>query len=190
MKAQTNTYPIDAPYGNGTIHYFNIIDKGESTEEGWMRYEAEYEIVGDFTVNDTVKTIKTLYRKYSSLEQLQTEIDQIDNLLGFPDGKGTTTYCNIPEPTIITDEEGNATETFWLIPATYDLQELNPEIPLVSIEVLNDGSIVVTDELIQANSLDNLADNVKNYQIEVSREALYDAEMETIETLIGDGNLL
>ena len=184
MKTQTNTYPIDAPYGNGTIHYFNIVDKGESTEEGWQRYEADYEIIGDYTVDDTVKVVKTLYRKYSSLEQLQTEIEQINTILGFPDGKGTETYASIPEATI------TETETFWLIPATHYLQELNPNIPLVSGEVLSDGTIVVTDQLIQTDNLDPLVDNVKNYQIEVPREALYDAEMETIETLIGDGNVL
>jgi len=134
---------------------------------------------------------KTLYRKYSSLEQLQLELDQINLLLGYPDFNGTDTYANIPEPTIITDEEGNEVDKFWLLTATHDLQEVgNPDIPLVSIEVLNDGRINIIDELIKTDSLDNLADNVKNCQIEVPYEALYDAEMDTIATLLGDNNIL
>jgi hypothetical protein len=135
--------------------------------------------------------MKTLYRKYSSIDLITSEIEMINQKLGYPDGKGTNTYANIPEPTIITDESGNEIERFWLLKCTHDLQERgNPDIPMVSVEVLNDGNIVVTDELIRADSLDALADNVKNYAIEVPREALYDAEMETIETLIGDGNVL
>ena len=200
MKIQTNTYPVDAPYGNGTIHYYNIIDKGErpvdlSEMEVWNRYEADYEIVGDYVVNDSVKTVKTLYRKYTTINLVEQEIELMNQLLGYPDGKGTYTYSAIPEPTIIKDEEGNEIERFWLMKCTHDLQEALIEkggldLPMVSVEVLADGSIVVTDETIQANSLDGLADNVKSYEIQVPREALYEADQETIETLLGDGNIL
>lgn len=55
MKIYSNTYPIDAPYGTGTIHYYNIVDRGESTEEG-MRYEADYEILGDVQETPTDET--------------------------------------------------------------------------------------------------------------------------------------
>lgn len=196
MKSYSNDYPIDASYGSGTIHYFNIIDMGErpidlSEMESWNRYEAEYEIIDNVvTVDDINKNVKTLYRKYSSLEQLKSDIEVMNKILGYPDDKGTSTYAIEPEPTIIMDENCVETSKFWLLPATYDLQELNPDIPLVSVEVLSDGGIVVMDELVQASTLDNLVDNAKNCTITVPTEALYAAEQETIETLIGDGNIL
>ena len=141
--------------------------------------------------------MKTLYRKYTpaTYSQIQSDIEKINEILGFPDNTGTVTYAQIPDETIITDSEGNVIEAFKLLVCTHELQQALIEkggldLPMVSVEVLADGSIVVTDETIQANSLDGLADNVKSYEIQVPREALYEADQETIETLLGDGNIL
>lgn len=93
MKTQTNTYPIDAPYGNGIIHYFNIVDKGESTEEGWMQYEADYEIVDNIVERE--ETI--LYTKYALLspsEYLKLN-EAISERLGFNINESTERYTSM-----------------------------------------------------------------------------------------------
>jgi len=133
--------------------------------------------------------MKSLFNKSLTAEAQLDFIAWANTVKGYPDGNGTETYAQPSEP-IVTE-----TETYWLTPVSHDLQEAAEAIDdrsfsFVSGEVLADGSIVVTDELIQTDNLEPLVDNVKNYQIEVPREALYDAEMEVIETLIGDGNVL
>jgi len=132
--------------------------------------------------------IKTLMRKYSSLEQLQVELDQINLLLGYPDGNGTDTYANIPEPTIITDEEGNEVDKFWLLTATHDLQEVgNPDIPLVSIEVLNDGRITVIDTVVTSLDADCLVGNIKHCIADIAPAT---ATQEVIDSLVESGNIV
>lgn len=193
MKTQTNTYPTDAPYGNGTIHYFNIVDKGESNEEGWQRYEADYEIIGDYQESIRESGVKTLLNKaYSSEAQLEF-INWANGMCNFPDDKGTETYANPSEPVIIYNEDGIVREQYWLTVVTHDLQEKITDCPysFVAGEILADGTIVVTDTTISnVETLDPLVENVRNYSIEVERIILENAEMEVVETLLGDGNLL
>ena len=196
MKITTNTYPVDAPYNNGTIHYFNIVDKGESNEEGWQRYEADYEIIGDYQESIRESGVKTLLNKaYSSEAQLEF-INWANGMCNFPDGKGTETYANPSEPVIIYNEDGTVREQYWLTVVTHDLQEKaiaanDSTYSFVAGEILEDGTIVVTDTTISnVSDLEPLAENVKNYAIEVERPVLEDASMETIETLLGDGNTL
>ena len=38
-----------------------------------------------------------------TLDEVQAFIDNANILLGYPDGNGTETYCNVPELTEITD---------------------------------------------------------------------------------------
>lgn len=190
MRIQTNTYPIDAPYGNGTIHYFNIIDRGESTEEGWQQYGADYEIIGDYQDQPIIEYgVKTLLNKAYSAEAQQQFIDWANGVCGYPDNTGTTTYANPSEP-VITE-----TETYWLTVVTHDLQlaigDKDCIYSFIAGEILEDGSIIVTDTTISnVTDLDSLVENAKNYSIEVTKTVLQTAEMEVVETLLGDGNTL
>jgi hypothetical protein len=168
--------------------------------------------------------MKTLFRKYTSLEQLQVERDQINQLLGYPTPDGSTltyatpdgstltyatpdgstlTYATIPEPTItyqrtvdglvetkVSNEEMEGwteTDRFWLLTATHDLQELNPDIPLVSIEVLNDGRITIVDYTVESPEAELLVDNVKHCVIDLTPQA---ATQETIDKLVEDHNIV
>ena len=140
--------------------------------------------------------MKTLYRKYTpaTYSQIQSDIEKINEILGFPDNTGTVTYAQIPDETIITDSEGNVIEAFKLLVCTHELQQALIEkggldLPMVSVEVLN-GQWVSTDSTVEGDTLEGLPDNVKNCEIIVPKEALYEADQETIETLLGDGNIL
>lgn len=199
MKTQTNIYPVDAPYGNGTIHYFNIVDRGESNEEGWQRYEADYEIIdneSDASIYE--KRVKTLYRKYTpaTYDQIQSDIDLINQIKGYPDSTGTLTYAQVPEEVVEKDEEGNAIDSFKLLKCTHDLQEALIEkggldLPMVSVEIIGDSSILIQeDTILNVQNLDILPENVKNYVIPVTRDVLENASMEVVEILLGDGNNL
>ena len=197
MKTYSNTYPIDAPYGTGTIHYFNIVDKEESNEEGWQRYEADYEIIGDYANTSTSRNgVKTLLNIQYSHEAQQQFIEWANTICGYPDNTGTTTYANPSEPIITYNEDGSIKEQVWLTKVTHDLQEKaivanDNTYSFVAGEILADGTIIVTDTTISnVTDLNSLVDNAKNYSIKVDRPILEQAEMETVEALLGDGNSL
>lgn len=61
--------------------------------------------------------------KLKTIDEVNTFIEKANSLLGYPDGKGTETYCNVPEITEIKDENGNVTESFYELPVTSELNE-------------------------------------------------------------------
>lgn len=63
-----------------------------------------------------------------TIEEVETFIANANTLLGYPDGKGTETYCNVPEETIIPvssdgveGEEQEVFERYFEIPITSEL---------------------------------------------------------------------
>lgn len=140
--------------------------------------------------------MKTLLNIQYSIEAQQQFIDWANKVCGYPDKTGTMIYANTSEPVITYNEDGSIKEQRWITKVTHDLQEKaiaanDNSYSFVAGEVLDDGTIVVTDTTISnVSDLELLAENVKNYAIEVDRPVLEDASMETIETLLGDGNTL
>lgn len=140
--------------------------------------------------------MKTLLNIQYSLEAQQSFIDWANQICNFPDGKGTETYSNPSEPVITCNEDGSIKEQRWITEATHDLQEKAIAVndntySFVAGEILDDGTIVVTDTTISnVETLDPLVENVRNYSIEVERVILENTEMEVIETLLGDNNTL
>ena len=135
--------------------------------------------------------MKTLLNiQYSSKAQQQF-IDWANAICGYPDNiSSTLAYANPSEPILLSDKQA------WITEVTHDLQEKAIEAndntySFVSGEILEDGTIIVTDTTISnVETLDPLVKNVRNYSIEVERIILENAEMEVIETLLGDNNTL
>jgi hypothetical protein len=157
-----------------------------------------------------IKITKTLFRKYSSEADVIAEIEMMNNLLGYPDGNGTDRYAEVPIPFVtyeITTEEGTTRitkpateesegieiERYWLLECTHNLQDNgNPDIPMVSVEVLGDGSLIVTDGEVHSEGnpddvIQKLADNAKNCLVELqgSRTSTVD---DVVTNLISMGN--
>ena len=57
-----------------------------------------------------------------TLDEVQAFIDKSNTLLGYPDGKGTETYCNVPELTEITENEV-VTDSYYEIEIRQELNE-------------------------------------------------------------------
>lgn len=144
--------------------------------------------------------MKTLYRKYTVLPDLEADIQMINGLLGYPDGNGTDTYSHILEPIEVwgKDELDNdiLLETYWLMEATHNLQENgNPDIPLVSVEILN-GQFVVTQDAVQAtndNADENilaLVGNIKNNIVDVIGDVRTSLSDKAVQDLIDEGNVI
>ena len=56
-------------------------------------------------------------------DEVNIFITKANTLLGYPNSKGTETYCNVPELTEIKDENGNVIESFYELPVTSELNE-------------------------------------------------------------------
>ena len=61
--------------------------------------------------------------KLKTIDEVNTFIEKANSLLGYPDGKGTETYCLVPELTEIKDENGNIIESYYELPVTSELNE-------------------------------------------------------------------
>lgn len=61
--------------------------------------------------------------KLTTLEQVEAFITNANTLLGYPDGNGTETYCDVPELTEIKDENGVVTNSYYEIEITQELNE-------------------------------------------------------------------
>ena len=59
-----------------------------------------------------------------TIEEVTTFIANANTLLGYPDGNGTETYCNVPEETVIVDENGDIVGTHYVLPLTFELREI------------------------------------------------------------------
>ena len=57
-----------------------------------------------------------------TLDEVQAFINNANQLLGYPDDKGTETYCNVPELTEITEDEV-VTDSYYEIEVTQELNE-------------------------------------------------------------------
>ena len=60
--------------------------------------------------------------KLKTLDEVQAFINNANILLGYPDGKGTETYCNVPELTEITEDEV-VIDNYYEIEITQELNE-------------------------------------------------------------------
>ena len=58
-----------------------------------------------------------------TLEEVEAFITNANLLLGYPDGSGTETYCNVPEITEIKNEDSEVIDSYYLIPITSELNE-------------------------------------------------------------------
>ena len=58
-----------------------------------------------------------------TIEEVTTFIANANTLLGYPDGNGTETYCDVPEETVITGEDEEIIDTYYLLPLTSELSE-------------------------------------------------------------------
>ena len=61
--------------------------------------------------------------KLKKIEDVQRFILNSNESLGYPDGKGTDTYCNVPYITEVKDSAGNVVESYYEIPVTGELYE-------------------------------------------------------------------
>ena len=77
--------------------------------------------------------------KLKTIDEVYTFIEKANILLGYPDGKGTETYCNVPEITEIKDENGNVTESFYELPVTSELNEAM--ISIATIQMINETAV-------------------------------------------------
>lgn len=59
-----------------------------------------------------------------TIEEVETFIASANTLLGYPDGKGTDTYCYVPEETVITNDDGEVVDTYYIMPITSELNEV------------------------------------------------------------------
>ena len=57
-------------------------------------------------------------------EEVITAITNINTTLGYPDGRGTETYCNVPELTEVKDENNNVIDSYYEIEVTQELNEV------------------------------------------------------------------
>lgn len=62
--------------------------------------------------------------KLNTIDEVTTFIAKVDTKLGYPNGKGTETYCTIPEITEIKDENKVVIESYYEIPITQELNDL------------------------------------------------------------------
>ena len=62
--------------------------------------------------------------KLKTLDEVNTFIEKANTLLGYPNSKGTETYCNVPELTEIKDENGVVTDSYYEVPITQELDEV------------------------------------------------------------------
>ena len=60
--------------------------------------------------------------KLYSIEQVEAFITNANTLLGYPDGNGTETYCNVPEITEITENDV-VIDSYYEIDITQELIE-------------------------------------------------------------------
>lgn len=60
--------------------------------------------------------------RLKTLDEVESFINKVNKLLGYPDGRGTETYCNIPEVNNIVDNDLNIIDYYYEVPIT---QELN-----------------------------------------------------------------
>ena len=58
-----------------------------------------------------------------TIEEVITFIANANTLLGYPDGNGTETYCDVPEETVITNDDGEIVDTYYIIPITSELND-------------------------------------------------------------------
>ena len=75
-------------------------------------------------------------QRFETLEEANLFIEKVNILLGYPNSKGTETYCNVPEITEIKDESGNVTESFYELPVTSELNEAM--ISIATIQMINE----------------------------------------------------
>ena len=59
----------------------------------------------------------------NTLEQVEAFITNANTTLGYPDGNGTETYCNVPELTEIKDENEVVIDSYYEIDITEELNE-------------------------------------------------------------------
>ena len=59
----------------------------------------------------------------NTLEQVEAFITNANTALGYPDGNGTETYCNVPELTEIKDENEVVIDSYYEIDITQELNE-------------------------------------------------------------------
>ena len=59
-----------------------------------------------------------------TLDEVNTFINKANILLGYPNSKGTETYCNVPELTEIKDENGVVIDSYYELPITPELNEV------------------------------------------------------------------
>lgn len=76
--------------------------------------------MGVFTSTNKIIIISI---QLKTLDEVNAFIDKANSLLGYPDGRGTETYCNVPDLTEIKDENGIVTDRFYELPVTSDLNE-------------------------------------------------------------------
>ena len=62
--------------------------------------------------------------RLNTIEEVITFIAKVDTKLCYPNGKGTETYCTIPEITEIKDENNVVIESYYEIPITQELNDL------------------------------------------------------------------
>ena len=74
--------------------------------------------------------------KLKTIDEVNTFIEKANTLLGYPNNKGTETYCNVPEITEVKDENGNVTESFYELPVTSELNEAM--INIATIQMINE----------------------------------------------------
>ena len=74
--------------------------------------------------------------KLNTLDEVNTFIEKANTLLGYPNSKGTETYCNVPELTEIKDENGNIIESYYELPVTNELNEAM--IGIATIQMINE----------------------------------------------------
>jgi hypothetical protein len=61
--------------------------------------------------------------RYTNIEDIEARIAELNELLGFPDNTGTLTYAE-PVLTEDTDEDGNVTDTYYLLSITSEVMNL------------------------------------------------------------------
>ena len=74
--------------------------------------------------------------KLKTLDEVNAFIEKANTLLGYPNSKGTETYCNVPELTEIKDENGNIIESYYELPVTNELNEAM--IGIATIQMINE----------------------------------------------------
>ena len=136
--------------------------------------------------------MKTLLNIQYTPEAQQQFIDWANTICGYPDKTGTMIYANTSEPVITYNEDGSIKEQRWITKVTHDLQEKaiaanDNTYSFVAGEILEDGTIVVTDTVIEATNAEQLIENARNYVIDLTPSS---ATQEVIDKLVENNNTI